>query len=234
MNLPTPTVTPALARRIVRGRHYRFVAQEVRSLRGAPSRYELLWRPHHPVTGEPLSPFEVAEALDASTATVLAVEAAREGSGRMPVTVNLPADAFSVTAVLRIAAVNRDAVIEITETRALHRRWRLARTLARALRVRVALDDVGTGRCDIDRVALVRPDVVKLDRGLLGSPDARGYVAIARHVGAKVVCEGVEGPDGFPLAHRLGADAVQGWGVGRPFPFSSIDTGETWRNGCPR
>lgn len=234
MNIPTPTVTPDLACRIVSGHHYRFVAQEVRFLRGAPSRYEMLWRPHHPVNGEPLSPFEVAEALDTSSATRLAVDAAREAVGRMPVTVNLPADAFSLSAVLRIAIVNRNAVIEITETRELHHRWKLARRVARILRVRVALDDAGTGHCDIDRVALVRPDVVKLDRSLLGSPDARGYVAISRHVGATVVCEGVEGPEGFALAHRLGADAVQGWGVARPFPFSSIDAGETWRNGCPR
>ena len=221
------------AREVVLHRHYSLTSQEVRPLRGGPSRYELLWRPYDPFTGVPLPPSDTAELLDAETAVVLAVASAKAAAGRFPAAVNLPADAFSPTAVARLAAVNAGVVIEITEKRALHHQWKLARLLARALGVGIALDDAGSGFCDLDRVRSVRPDLVKLDRSLLWSPAALDFAVAARSVGAALVCEGVEDSTGLERAGELGADAVQGWGVSRPVPLITTETGETWRMGNP-
>jgi predicted signal transduction protein with EAL and GGDEF domain len=230
--MPVPDAPFALdassARDVVLHRHYHLLSQEVRPLLGGPNRHELLWRPYDPFTGTPLSPSDVAELLDAETAVELAVASAKAAVGRLRVTVNLPADAFSPTAVVRLAAANVGVVVEITESRALHRRWKLARLAARVLGVGVALDDAGTGFCNLARVRAVRPDIVKLDHTLLWSPVAPEFVAAARSVGAKVVCEGVEDAAGWARAAELGADAVQGWGVSHPVPFDPTDTRETW------
>jgi EAL domain-containing protein (putative c-di-GMP-specific phosphodiesterase class I) len=89
---------------------------------------------------------------------------------------------------------------------------------------RIAVDDMGLGFSDIAQVCRVRPDVVKLDRGLIHlvdvAPEAvaivRGVVDYAVASGASVVAEGIERLDQVALLVNLGIPAAQGFLFGRP------------------
>ena len=90
---------------------------------------------------------------------------------------------------------------------------------------RLALDDVGAGWRDLERMLLVRPDYIKLARTLvadIGRDPARqavvrGLLATAVVVGAVVIAEGVETEEEAETVQRLGVPLAQG------FLFSSVD-----------
>ncbi len=90
---------------------------------------------------------------------------------------------------------------------------------------RVALDDVGEGYGTLSALARLRPDVVKVDMGLVQAlPDAtaaavvRAVIGMAHDIGAKVIAEGIETAEQFDVVGELGADMGQGWHIGRPQP----------------
>ena len=100
-------------------------------------------------------------------------------------------------------------------------RWRVA------LRQRgflVVLDDVGAGHSNLDRIPLIRPDIIKIDRSLITGVDADFYkqetfkslVSLSRRIGALVVAEGIETEREAVAALELGADLLQGYFLGRP------------------
>lgn len=84
---------------------------------------------------------------------------------------------------------------------------------------RVAIDDFGTGFSQLDRIALLKPDIIKLDMTLLhnGTEDERGSSMIqmlgemASKLGSKVLCEGVETEEEYYLALSCNAVYVQGF-----------------------
>lgn len=88
----------------------------------------------------------------------------------------------------------------------------------------VALDDLGAGYTSLNYLRELRPDVVKLDRGLIagiGGDRARtrlveAIVGYAHDLGISVVAEGIETGDELRAARSLGADLAQGWWLGRP------------------
>src|SRR6185369_13840173 len=74
--------------------------------------------------------------------------------------------------------------------------------LATALRQRgflVVLDDVGAGHSNLDRIPLLRPDVIKIDRSLISGvgddfykqETLKSLVSLSRRIGALVVAEGI-------------------------------------------
>jgi len=83
----------------------------------------------------------------------------------------------------------------------------------------LALDDVGVGHSNLDRIARLRPDVVKIDRGLVSGIDDDFFKqealnclsSLCRKIGALVVAEGVETADEAIVALELGADMLQGF-----------------------
>ena len=87
----------------------------------------------------------------------------------------------------------------------------------------VALDDVGADESSLALMPLIRPDVVKLDRGLL-RPDAgraastviQSALAWAADSGASVVAEGIETDEQLDLARGYGIALGQGFLLGRP------------------
>lgn len=90
----------------------------------------------------------------------------------------------------------------------------------------VALDDVGANDAGVALLPVLRPDVVKLDMGLLAPRPTRGQRAVLRAVeayvratGALVVAEGIETEAHLARALALGADWGQGWLLGRPAPL---------------
>ncbi|SFE91392.1 EAL domain-containing protein [Blastococcus tunisiensis] len=116
-------------------------------------------------------------------------------------------------------------VVEVVESHAIADRGHLVSVLEhyRSLGWRVALDHVAAGWSSLSLLAAVRPEVVKLDKGLVQElPDAgartvlRALVDLAHQLGAVVVAEGVETEQLADEVADLGADLGQGWLFGRP------------------
>jgi EAL domain-containing protein (putative c-di-GMP-specific phosphodiesterase class I) len=116
-------------------------------------------------------------------------------------------------------------VVEVVESHAITDRGHLVSVLEhyRSLGWRVALDHVAAGWTSLSLLAAVRPEVVKLDKGLVQElPDdgartvLRALVELAHSLGAVVVAEGVETELLAEEVAALGADLAQGWLFGRP------------------
>ena len=117
-------------------------------------------------------------------------------------------------------------VIELTEQDAVQNtvqlRERLRPWIARG--ALVAVDDAGAGFTSLEYVAELRPDFLKLCRGMVTGVDLdpsrqavlRATVAFAREVGARVVAEGVERPEELAILRDAEVDYGQGWLFGRP------------------
>jgi EAL domain-containing protein (putative c-di-GMP-specific phosphodiesterase class I) len=119
----------------------------------------------------------------------------------------------------------RRLVFEVVESRVVADRGHLVSVLEhyRSLGWRVALDDVGAGWSSLSLLAAVRPDVVKLGKGLVQELPAdgartvvRAVIDLAHRLGAVVVAEGIETERLAEQVVELGADLGQGWLFGRP------------------
>jgi EAL domain-containing protein (putative c-di-GMP-specific phosphodiesterase class I) len=119
-------------------------------------------------------------------------------------------------------------VVEITEHLEVEDYRRLAApvTEIRARGGRLAIDDVGAGYSSLRHVVSLSPDFIKLDRSLAHGLDlslpraalARGLVACAEELGARVVAEGIETPEDLVALKEVGAHCGQGFLFGRPAP----------------
>lgn len=95
----------------------------------------------------------------------------------------------------------------------------------------LVLDDVGSGHSNLDRIPLIKPDVLKMDRGLVShiqddyhkQETFKAVVHLARRIGALVVAEGVETQEEGIACLELGADFLQGFLFGRPQPGETVD-----------
>ena len=116
-------------------------------------------------------------------------------------------------------------IVEVTEHRA-NRPAALQDELAQ-LRLRgaaIAVDDVGTGYAGLLRLAMMRPDYVKLDRTVVAGvrdSDAQcavleALVAFSHRMGAAVIGEGVESLADLAALAEFDVDYGQGWAIGRP------------------
>lgn len=96
----------------------------------------------------------------------------------------------------------------------------------REIGVKIAMDDFGTAHSNFQRVVRLRPDLVKIDRSMLGgvAHEDRTHgmlpsVIDALHrVGAQVVIEGIEEAAQALIAIRSGADFLQGFYFAMPLP----------------
>lgn len=87
-----------------------------------------------------------------------------------------------------------------------------------------AIDDLGAGYSSLIRWSTFAPDFVKIDRHFMQSLDTdrikrefvRSIIEIARSVGSKVICEGVETEGEYHQVVRLGTDFVQGYYIAHP------------------
>jgi EAL domain-containing protein (putative c-di-GMP-specific phosphodiesterase class I) len=94
----------------------------------------------------------------------------------------------------------------------------------RALGMSVAMDDFGVGSSNFDRMIMLRPDVVKIDKSILA--DAVGNEKAARvlptmiellhEFEVRVAVEGIESHAGAAAAIDARADYVQGYFFGGP------------------
>ncbi|GAA0809808.1 putative bifunctional diguanylate cyclase/phosphodiesterase [Spirilliplanes yamanashiensis] len=135
----------------------------------------------------------------------------------------------AVAAALRRHALDpHRLVLEITETRRIHdlTAAAAAATRLRALGVRLALDDFGSGFNALAQLHALPVDIVKLDASLTAverEPDragalVRSVVAICAELRVAVVAEGIEREDQAGALARLGLDLGQGYLFGAPRP----------------
>ena len=110
--------------------------------------------------------------------------------------------------------------MEILETSPRFAEATRLRERADCLGALLLIDDAGIGNSDEVRIRYVRPDIVKIDRGLFAATDAKAQARVAsllceaRAVGAKVLVEGIETLEQLDRARALGCDMVQGYFFG--------------------
>jgi diguanylate cyclase (GGDEF)-like protein len=159
--------------------------------------------------------------------------------------VNLSPEALGHPGLLEVAGrLPSRLVIELTEQDAVLNnsllRERLRPWIARG--ALVAVDDAGAGFTSLEYVASIRPDFLKLCRGMVTDVDGdparqavlRATVAFAREVGARVVAEGVERPEELAVLREADVDYGQGWLFGRPAQPWPQDPAPTRARTLPR
>ncbi|MBN9120026.1 MAG: EAL domain-containing protein [Planctomycetes bacterium] len=117
-------------------------------------------------------------------------------------------------------------IIELTEDERVTDLPRLRAALEepRALGARVALADFGAGFAGLNLLADLRPDFVKLDRGLIHEIDSsptrraivRALLVACRDQEIDVIAEGIETPGELAVLTDLGVRYVQGYLLARP------------------
>jgi len=88
----------------------------------------------------------------------------------------------------------------------------------------IALDDMGCGFSNLDRIPLVKPDIVKTDISLVRNicndfyvkEVFRSVVSLSIKIGALVVAEGVETEDEAIQTLELGTNMLQGFYISKP------------------
>ncbi|WP_432495299.1 EAL domain-containing protein [Kineococcus gypseus] len=213
-----------------------------------PERLRLVLHPVVDVAAERVAGYEVLSRFDSPHGTeewfeaarllgrsaeldLLVLAAALPLRHRLPhgtfLTVNASPASLGDERVLRLLTSHdlTSVVVELTE----HSECdpaALAAPLAalRACGARVALDDVGTGHSGLLRMAVVRPDVLKVDlqlvRGLDGDLVKRSVLRLlgecADRMDAWVVAEGVETLAELDVLRSMGVPLVQGFLLARP------------------
>jgi EAL domain-containing protein (putative c-di-GMP-specific phosphodiesterase class I) len=94
----------------------------------------------------------------------------------------------------------------------------------------IVLDDVGAGHSNLDRIPLIKPDILKVDRSLISQVDSDYYkqetlkslVGLSRKIGALVVAEGIETEGEAIVSLELGVDLLQGYFLGEPAEEISV------------
>lgn len=120
--------------------------------------------------------------------------------------------------------------IEVTETERLTG-WSTVKENLELLNeqgVRVALDDYGVGYSNVQRLAELPIERVKIDKSIVTNIVAnpkyagvfRSSVQLARALGAEIVAEGVETEDQLRHVRHRGCDLVQGYLFSRPLRLS--------------
>jgi EAL domain-containing protein (putative c-di-GMP-specific phosphodiesterase class I) len=161
-----------------------------------------------------------------------AIEAALDGADGLPAGVRLSVNASpSTVADQRLVELvrahrGRPLTVEITEHAVIEDYPVLREALAAlvCLGVELAVDDAGAGFASLQHIVQLEPDVIKLDMSLTqdvaGSPLRRALAAsivdFTERSGARLVVEGVETVEDLTAWAALGAQAVQGFALGRP------------------
>ncbi len=94
----------------------------------------------------------------------------------------------------------------------------------------IALDDVGAGHSNLNRIPLLKPDILKIDQYLVHGIVKDFYkqeifkslVNLAHKIGALIVSEGIETEEEALFVTELGVDMMQGFYFYKPQPKEEI------------
>lgn len=125
-----------------------------------------------------------------------------------------------------LSQVAHRVILEITERASLDHVVDVHDRIAtlRRLGYRIAIDDLGAGYGSLSAIALVRPDLVKIDMSLVRNIDGdpmrtrmvRSIGSMCQQLGIPWLCEGVETAEELHALVSIGCDLVQGYLLGRP------------------
>ncbi|MCM1577406.1 MAG: EAL domain-containing protein [Ruminococcus sp.] len=98
----------------------------------------------------------------------------------------------------------------------------------------IALDNVSAGLDTLNRIMMVNPDIIKIDRAIVAGIENNNYnrevfrsvISTAKRIGAMTVAEGVETVDEVITCMILGVDYFQGYYFQRPEQFNYLFTNE--------
>ena len=98
----------------------------------------------------------------------------------------------------------------------------------------IALDNVNAGLETMNRVMLVNPDIIKIDRSIISKIESNSYnqevfksiINTAKQIGAMTVAESVETVDEVITCMLMGVDYFQGFYFSRPEQFNYIFSNE--------
>jgi diguanylate cyclase (GGDEF)-like protein/PAS domain S-box-containing protein len=101
----------------------------------------------------------------------------------------------------------------------------------KALGVRLAVDDFGTGFSSLSYLQRFPVDILKIDRSFVAAIDAeedksslvRAIVSLTRTMNLKSVAEGVESRRQSEILTALGCDEAQGYYLGRPMDPAALE-----------
>ncbi|WP_246617941.1 EAL domain-containing protein [Rhizobium populisoli] len=247
-------------RRAVRENEFFLLYQPiVDTLSGQPAGYEALLRWRHPTYGV-LSPAVFLEAAEESGAIVeigawVLQEACRQAASwdeNLFLAVNVsPRQLLSVDLLDQVSgALTASGLsaarleLEVTETSLLEDRVEVAQSLLRlrALEVRLAMDDYGSGYSSMTNLRRYPFDTLKIDRSYVAALDkdpVAGVIidcalALGRSLRLRVVVEGVETEEQRAVISSKGPHLMQGFLFGSPEACvgqaASEDAELTWRS----
>ncbi|HJT24932.1 MAG TPA: EAL domain-containing protein [bacterium] len=95
----------------------------------------------------------------------------------------------------------------------------------------IALDDVGAGYSNLNRIPLIKPDILKIDRYLVQDIQGdfykqevlRSAVKMARRLGSLIIAEGVETQEEALALLDMDVDLIQGYFFARPQPRAQLE-----------
>lgn len=129
-------------------------------------------------------------------------------------------------AIAESAIPPRRIVLEVTERHEVGNYEPLAQALAplRRAGLRIAVDDAGAGFASMRHILQLKPDLIKLDRGIIAGIDTdpaqralgAAMVGFSSEIGAALVAEGIETEAELAAVTKLGMTAAQGYLLGRP------------------
>ena len=123
--------------------------------------------------------------------------------------------------------------IEITEGILLRNDEAILKALheLRSMKVRIAMDDFGTGYASLSQLARFPFDKIKIDRSLVGTgvdnakqrAIVRAITALGQSLGVRTIAEGIETADQLARLKNDGCTSVQGYFFGRPVPANQLE-----------
>ncbi|MFA5322197.1 MAG: EAL domain-containing protein [Smithella sp.] len=123
-------------------------------------------------------------------------------------------------------------VIEIVESKTVEKESLLHFVDAyRACGFNIALDDVGTGHSNFDRISLVRPNIIKVDRSIISGMATnffkqeifKSLSQLSKNIGCLTLAEGVETEEEVICSIEYGADLLQGYFFSPPKQIDRLE-----------
>ena len=173
-----------------------------------------------------------------------------DGGHRLPISINLSVESLADLLLVENVqhAIERHGVppelleIEIPENALMRDVEVSTRVLAAlsALGVRLSIDDFGTGYSSFAYLARFPVHTLKIDRSfvhdMVSQTSSRtivhSLVRLSHALQLQVVAEGAETDEEMEMLRRMQCDAVQGFGYGRPQPFTQFLDFVHQRCGC--
>ncbi|MBP1561392.1 MAG: EAL domain-containing protein [Oscillospiraceae bacterium] len=98
----------------------------------------------------------------------------------------------------------------------------------------IAMDNVSSDPDTANRIMLINPDIIKIDRAIVSNIESNSYnqevfksiINIAKRIGAMTVAEGVETVDEVITCMLMGVDYFQGFYFARPEQFNYLFSNE--------